>query len=153
MSKLTWRLPAAISALVVAAGFGSALAAGPAGATTPQCLDTYGNQCGTFSGTDSTTSNVVYWDQQGQSSAYNAPTIGWGANSPLDPATDFVRVQHIGTPPGTSLPANTISYSFVYTPSGAWTSMCLSDPDAGSVRRSCCAPATSCSGSGSSPTW
>ena len=128
--RVTWRVAAAVSTLALTAGLGAALAASPAGATTPQCLDAYGKQCGTFQGVDAA-SNVIYWDQRGQSSATNAPTIGWGSDSPLDPATDYVKVEHIGTPPGTSLPASTISYSFVYTPSGVWTSMCLSDPNSG----------------------
>ena len=131
MSKLTGRLTAAVSALAMAAGLAAALTA-PAGATTLQCLSAYGKQCGTFAGADSTNTTPVYWDQRGQNGATSAPTIGYGSNSPLDPATDYVKVEHIGTPPGTALPATTISYSFVYTPSGTWTLMCLSDPNAGS---------------------
>lgn len=134
-NKLKGLLPVAAGAAA-----GIALAAVPAHATTADCLSALGNQCDTFTGQDAA-AHTVYWDNRGQVKAPGAVIIGYSANSTSDPATDFTKVQHIGKVPGLGLSdQNTITYSFVYTPRGAWTSLCIADPNAGDnhlVLRSC----------------
>jgi hypothetical protein len=104
---------------------------GAAHATTADCKAAHGNHCGTFSGLDSA-SHVVYWDDKGQVRSTAAIIIGYSANSTADPATDFTLVQHIGHVTGVGLSdQNTKSYSFVYTPRGSWSNLCISDPNDG----------------------
>lgn len=118
---------AALCAVAIAAG-GLALAAAlPASATTADCLSAYGSACGTFMGHDAA-SNPVFWDNRGQVNASGAVIIGYSANSTSDPATDFTKVHHIGKVPGMGLSdQNTMSWSFVYTPKGVWTNLCIAD--------------------------
>jgi hypothetical protein len=119
-------LVSAVTALAVGGGLAVAHA------TTADCLAAYGHHCGTFSGTDTSNAHTVYWDVKGQVRAPNALVIGYSADSAADPATDFTLVQHIGHVPGVGLSdQNTVSYSFVYTPRGSWSNLCVADPDNG----------------------
>lgn len=118
----------ALAGAVAVAG-GLAFAA-PASATTVACASGFGDQCGTFAGVNlqSPTPHDVFWDVKGTTARANVPVIGYGANSPSDKATDFVKVLHIGVVP--ALPASnssTKSYSFVYTPNGSWSNLCVAD--------------------------
>lgn len=108
----------------------------PAHATTVACANGFGDQCGTFAGHDqeSPAAHDVYWDVKGTSAVANTPVIGYGADSAQDKATDFVKVLHIGVVPG--LPASngsTKSYSFVYTPNGHWSNLCVADANLAST--------------------
>ena len=130
--RITWRSAAAIAMLGLAPAIGAAFAV-PAGASTHECRAAYGTQCGTF--TESAfdaggNSGALGWDVKGQSSAYNTPLIEWKNYTPgKDPATDLTKVEHHGSIPGSPSTKPGYWYSFVYTPSGKWTSMCLSNPD------------------------
>ena len=133
--RITWRTAAAISMLGLAPAIGAAFA-GPAGASTKACADALGTQCGTFTesaynapapGGDS---GGLGWDVKGQSTASNTPLIEYKNYSPgRDPGTDLTKVEHYGAIPGAPSRARGIWYSIVFTPSGKWTSMCLSNPD------------------------
>jgi hypothetical protein len=118
--------------LGLAPGIGAAFA-GPAGASTRACADALGTQCGTF--TESAynaggNSGGLGWDVKGQSTASNTPLIEYKNHSPgRDPGTDLTKVEHYGAIPGAPSRAPGIWYSIVFTPSGKWTSMCLSNPD------------------------
>ena len=134
--RITWRSAAAISMLGLAPGIGAAFA-GPAGASTKACADALGTQCGTF--TESAyngpapgggNNGGLGWDVKGQSTASNTPLIEYKNYSPgRDPGTDLTKVEHYGAIPGAPSRAPGIWYSIVFTPSGKWTSMCLSNPD------------------------
>ncbi len=131
--RITWRSAAAIAMLGLApAGIGAAFAA-PAGASTSECAAALGTQCGTF--TESAykaggNSGGLGWDVKGQSSAADTPLIEYKNYSPgNDPGTDLTKVEHYGTIPGSPSSASGTWYSIVYTPSGQWTSMCVSNPD------------------------
>lgn len=118
-------------ALAGAAAVAGGLALAPAAhATTVACASGFGDQCGTFASENlqSPTPHDVFWDVKGTTPKANVPVIGYGANSPSDKATDFVKVLHIGVVP--ALPASnstTKSYSFVYTPNGVWSNLCVAD--------------------------
>ena len=133
--RITWRTAAAISMLGLAPAIGAAFA-GPAGASTKACADALGTQCGTF--TESAynahppggASGGLGWDVKGQSTASNTPLIEYKNYSRgRDPGTDLTKVEHYGAIPGAPSRARGIWYSIVFTPSGKWTSMCLSNPD------------------------
>ena len=135
--RITWRTAAAISMLGLAPGIGAAFAV-PAGASTNACLAALGTQCGTFTASsyDADTpppngvSGGLAWDVKGQSSASNTPLIEYPNYSPgWDPGTDLTKVEHIGPLPGSPSARSVRWYSIVYTPSGKWTSMCVSNPD------------------------
>jgi hypothetical protein len=101
-----------------------------ASATTVACQNAFGDQCSTFGGENlqSPTPHDVFWDVKGTTALPNVPIIGYGLDSPSDKATDFVKVLHIGVVP--ALPASdshTKSYSFVYTPNGHWSNLCVAD--------------------------
>ena len=69
-------------------------------------------------------------DVKGGSSASNTPLIEWPNYSPgTDPGTDLTKVEHFGAIPGSPSATPETWYSIVYTPSGKWTSMCVSNPD------------------------
>jgi hypothetical protein len=128
------------------AGIGAAYAV-PAGASTYACATALGNQCGTF--TESAynaklalaqqtsrtpppplPSGQLGWAVMGASSAVNTPLIVGPNTSPgTDPGTDLTKVEHYGTIPGSPGGPHAYGYwySFVYTPSGQWTSMCVSN--------------------------
>ena len=143
--RITWRSAAAISMLGLApAGIGAAYAV-PAGASTYACATALGNQCGTFtesaynaklalaqqtSRTPPPPSGQLGWAVMGASSAVNTPLIVGPNTSPgTDPGTDLTKVEHYGTIPGSPGGPFAIGYwySIVYTPSGQWTSMCVSN--------------------------
>ena len=145
--RITWRSAAAISMLGLApAGIGAAYAV-PAGASTYACATALGNQCGTFtesaynaklalaqqtSRTPPPPSGQLGWAVMGASSAVNTPLIVGPNTSPgTDPGTDLTKVEHYGTIPGSPGGPHAYGYwySFVYTPSGVWTSMCVSNPN------------------------
>jgi hypothetical protein len=118
---------AATAAIVPAAIVASALTAS---ATTVSCQNGFGDQCSTFGSQNlqSPTPHDVFWDVKGATAAPNVPVIGYGLDSASDKATDFVKVLHIGVVP--ALPASngtTKSYSFVYTPNGHWSNLCVAD--------------------------
>jgi hypothetical protein len=135
--RITWRSAAAISMLGLAPAMGAAFAA-PAGASTKACAGALGGQCGTFTASKydahpkGGASGGLGWDVKGQSTASNTPLIQYPNYTPgTDPATDLTKVEHHGTLPG-SLSARAVTwFSIVYTPSGQWTSMCLSNPMGG----------------------
>ena len=119
----------AAGAITASAVLGVTLAL-PAGATTVACQNGFGDQCSTFGGENlqSPTPHDVFWDVKGTTAAANVPIIGYGLDSQSDKATDFVKVLHIGVVP--ALPASnstTKSYSFVYTPNGHWSNLCVAD--------------------------
>jgi hypothetical protein len=125
-SKRT-RLAILAGSLLAAGGLAMAV---PAQATTVACQNAYGDQCSTFDGINvqSPTPHAVFWDVRGGNATVNNIVIGFGADTAQDRATDFTKVLHIGTVPG--LPASTTltkSYSFVYTPNGTWTNLCVAD--------------------------
>ena len=139
--RITWRSAAAISMLGLAPGIGAAFAA-PAGASTlarastNECGGAVGGQCGTFTASKydahpkGGASGGLGWDVKGQSTASNTPLILYPNYSPgTDPGTDLTKVEHHGAIPGSPSSSPGIWYSIVYTPSGKWTSMCLSNPD------------------------
>ena len=130
--RITWRSAAAISMLGLAPGIGAAFAA-PAGASTNACLAARGTQCGTFTESPAAergASGGLAWDVKSQSSAYNTPLIEYPNYSPgQDPGTDLTKVEHYGPLPGSPSARPVTWYSIVYTPSGQWTSMCVSNPD------------------------
>lgn len=112
---------------IIAATAAALLTAGTAHATTADCRAALGNQCGTFSGQDAH-ANTVFWDVRGKTAAVGAPVIGYSADSTSDAATDITAVEHIGHVNGVGLSdENTVSYSFVYTPGGHWSSLCVAD--------------------------
>lgn len=114
----------------VAVTGGLALAgAGAANATTVACASGFGDQCGTFSSVNLQASpHAVFWDVKGTTARANVPVIGYGANSPSDKATDFVKVLHIGVVPALSASTSTTkSYSVVYAPNGQWSNLCVAD--------------------------
>jgi hypothetical protein len=130
--KFRTRISAALagSGLVLS---GLALAAPAAHATTADCRAALGNQCGTFAGHDNeATPAPVFWDVRGKTSAVGAVVIGYSADSTSDAATDITPVEHVGHVVGVGLSdQNTISYSFVYTPGGHWSNLCIADPGDG----------------------
>ena len=130
--RITWRSAAAISMLGLAPGIGAAFAA-PAGASTNACLAARGTLCGTFTesaAADRGASGGLAWDVKNQSTAYNTPLIEYPNYSPgQDPGTDLTKVEHYGPVPGSPSASPGTWYSIVYTPSGLWTSMCVSNPD------------------------
>ena len=133
--RITWRSAAAISMLGLAPGIGAAFA-GPAGASTNACAATFGTQCGTFTASqyngrpEGGARGGLGWDVKGQSSASNTPLIEYPNYSPgTDPGTDLTKVEHYGLIPGSRSSSRGIWYSIVFTPSGKWTSMCVSNPD------------------------
>ena len=133
--RITWRSAAAISMLGLAPGIGAAFAA-PAGASTNACLAAQGTTCGTFTESPagetprSGDNGGLAWDVKNQSTAYNTPLIEYPNYSPgQDPGTDLTKVEHIGPLPGSPSARSVRWYSIVYTPSGDWTSMCVSNPD------------------------
>jgi hypothetical protein len=72
------------------------------------------------------------WDVMDASSAVNTPLIVGQNYSPgIDQGTDLTKVEHYGTIPGSPGGRSGIGYwySFVYTPFGVWTSMCVSNPN------------------------
>ena len=125
------RMPRILVPVLAGAAATAVLTLAPAAhATTVACQSAFGDQCGTFGGQNlqSPTPHAVYWDVKGGAAKANVAVIGYGANSPSDRATDFVKVLHIGVVP--ALPASnstTKSYSFVYTPNGAWSNLCVAD--------------------------
>jgi hypothetical protein len=156
--RITWRTAAAISMLGLApAGIGAAFAV-PAGASTYACATALGTQCGTFTesaynagltdlgapppgGGDAPlsarsggggASGGLGWAVMDASSAANTPLIVGQNYSPgTDQGTDLTKVEHYGTIPGSPGGPSGIGYwySFVYTPFGVWTSMCVSNPN------------------------
>ena len=130
--RITWRSAAAISMLGLAPAIGAAFA-GPAGASTNDCLAAYGTQCGTFTESAASAdgaSGGLGWAVKGQSGAYNTPLIEYKNYSPgTDPSTDLTKVEHYGPVPGSPSASPGIWYSIVYTPNGKWTSMCVANPD------------------------
>ena len=119
----------ALAGTLAAAG-GLAFAMAPAAhATTGACQSALGTQCGTFASVDlETTPHAVFWDVFHGTARANTPVLGYGNNSAQDSATDITKVEHRGPVP--SLPASnsrTISYSFVYTPNGHWSNLCVAD--------------------------
>lgn len=110
---------------------GAAAVAGASGAsaTTVACASAFGDQCGTFAGVNlQATPHDVFWDVKGTTAKANVPVIGYGANSASDKATDYVKVLHIGVVPGLGASNSTTkSYSFVYTPNGVWSNLCVAD--------------------------
>ena len=132
--RITWRSAAAISMLGLAPGIGAAFA-GPAGASTNACAAAYGTQCGTFTALRydarlGGASGGLGWAVKGQSSAANTPLIEYPNYTPgTDPGTDLTKVEHYGPIPGSPSASPGIWYSIVYTPSGQWTSKCVSNPD------------------------
>jgi len=154
--RITWRSAAAISMLGLAPAIGAAFAV-PAGASTYACAAALGTQCGTFTesaynagstvpplGGDGASlplspqpsgggdSGGLGWDVMDASSAVNTPLIVGQNYSPgIDQGTDLTKVEHYGTIPGSPGGRSGIGYwySFVYTPSGVWTSMCVSNPN------------------------
>ena len=149
--RITWRFAAAISMLGLAPAIGAAFAV-PAGASTYACAAALGTQCGTFtenaynaSSIDLTPRNIkitlpgaggdsggLGWAVKFASSASGTPLITGPNYSPgIDQSTDLTKVEHYGTIPGSPGGASGIGYwySFVYTPSGVWTSMCVSNPN------------------------
>jgi hypothetical protein len=145
--RITWRSAAAITMLGLAPGIGAAFAV-PAGASTKACAVARGTQCGTFTASAASTykkaspkndtpppppggnNGGLGWDVKGQSSASDTPLIEWPNYSPgTDPATDLTKVEHYGEIPGSRSASRGTWYSIVYTPSGKWTSMCVSNPD------------------------
>lgn len=101
-----------------------------ASATTVACQNGFGDQCSTFGGENlqSPTPHAVYWDVKGTTAKANVPVIGYGQDTQQDKATDFVKVQHIGAVPGLAASdSHTRSYSFVYTPNGHWSNLCVAD--------------------------
>ena len=139
--RITWRSAAAISMLGLAPAIGAAFA-GPAGATTNECLAALGTQCGTFTASPphehtpkdhmppGGNNGGLGWDVKGQSSASDTPLIEYQNYTPgTDPGTDLTKVEHYGPIPGSRSASPGIWYSIVYTPSGKWTSMCVSNPD------------------------
>lgn len=127
MTNIKRRYFALAGAAAVAGGLAFAA---PASATTVACASGFGDQCGTFASVNlqSPTPHDVFWDVKGTTAKANVPVIGYGANSPSDKATDFVKVLHIGVVP-TLADSNstTKSYSFVYTPNGQWSNLCVAD--------------------------
>jgi hypothetical protein len=125
---------------IIAATAAALLTGGTAAhATTADCRAALGNQCGTFQGQDAH-ATTVYWDVRGKTAAVGAPVIGYSADSTADAATDFTKVQHVGHVNGVGLSdENTVSYSFVYTPGGHWSNLCVADLNDGSglVLRTC----------------
>ena len=72
------------------------------------------------------------WAVKFASSASGTPLIAGPNYSPgTDPGTDLTKVEHYGTIPGSPGGPHAYGYwySFVYTPSGVWTSMCVSNPN------------------------
>ena len=149
--RITWRSAAAISMLGLApAGIGAAFAV-PAGASTYSCAAALGTQCGTFTEnaynatvSESTPRNITTppsgggasgglgWAVKDASSASGTPLITGPNYSPgTDPGTDLTKIEHYGTIPGSPGGQYAIGYwySIVYTPSGEWTSMCVSNPN------------------------
>ena len=131
--RITWRTAAAISMFGLAPGIGAAFAV-PAQASTSGCAAAVGTQCGTFTALAYSTpggdSGGQGWDVKGASSAINTPLIEGKNYSPgSDPGTDLTKVEHYGAIPGARSTTPGTWYSFVYTPSGKWTSMCLSNPN------------------------
>lgn len=125
-----FKLKTLASVLVGAAAVAALAVAPSASATTVACQSGFGDQCSTFGSTNlqSPTPHDVFWDVKGTTAKANVPIIGYGADSPSDKATDFVKVLHIGVVP--ALPASnstTKSYSFVYTPNGSWSNLCVAD--------------------------
>ncbi len=143
--RITWRSAAAISILGLAPGIGAAFAV-PAGASTYACAAALGTQCGTFTESaykagliDLSSLNPdqplpgarggLGWAVKYASSASNTPLIESKNYSPgIDPGTDLTKVEHYGTIPGSPGGRSGYWYSIVYTPSGQWTSMCVSNP-------------------------
>ncbi len=143
--RITWRSAAAVAMLGLApAGIGAAFAV-PAGASTYACAAALGTQCGTFTESaykagsiDLTSPNRdrppgarggLGWAVKYASSASNTPLIESKNYSPgIDPGTDLTKVEHYGTIPGSPGGRSGYWYSIVYTPSGQWTSMCVSNP-------------------------
>jgi hypothetical protein len=151
--RITWRSAAAISMLGLAPAIGAAFAV-PAGASTYSCAAALGTQCGTFTenayssdlvGIALTPRNIkttqpsgggasggLGWAVKDASSASGTPLIAGPNYSPgIDQSTDLTKVEHYGTIPGSPGGATGIGYwySFVYTPSGEWTSMCVANPN------------------------
>ena len=137
--RITWRSAAAIAMLGLAPGIGAAFV-GPAGASTRECAAAFGTLCGTFTESavpiDLTSPNIerqqsgLGWAVMGASSSRNTPLIENTNTSPGDdPGTDLTKVEHYGAIPGSQYhAARGYWYSFVFTPSGQWTSMCVSNP-------------------------
>ena len=133
--RITWRTAAAISMFGLAPGIGAAFAV-PAQASTNGCLAAVSTQCGTFTalaysdGPPGGDSGGQGWDVKGASSAINTPLIEGKNYSPgSDPGTDLTKVEHWGAIPGAKSTTPGYWYSFVYMPSGKWSSMCLSNPN------------------------
>ena len=153
--RITWRSAAAISMLGLAPAIGAAFAV-PAGASTYTCAAALGTQCGTFTenaynaGSTALTAAVgggsgvptppsgggdsggLGWAVKDASSASGTPLIAGPNYSPgIDQGTDLTKVEHYGTIPGSPGGQYAIGYwySIVYTPSGEWTSMCVSNPN------------------------
>lgn len=129
--KVRTRAALGLASLGLLAG-SVALAAPAAHATTVACQNGFGDQCGTFGGKNLQAvpagGHDVFWDVKGTTAKANVPVIGYGVNSPSDKATDFVKVLHIGVVPALAASDNaTKSYSFVYTPNGQWSNLCVAD--------------------------
>jgi hypothetical protein len=108
------RLALALTAgLIIAAGTGY-VAAEQASASTPACAaGPLGTYCGTLQ-----SGNGHVADVAGGAQAGNTPVIAWADGN--DPATDFA----ILTAPRGGI-------ELIYTPRGAWTGLCASDPGGG----------------------
>ena len=133
--RVIWRSAAAIAMLGLAPGIGTAFAV-PAGASTTGCAAALGTQCGTFTAVaynarpTGGNSGGLGWDVKGQSSASNTPLIEYPNYSPgTDSGTDLTKVEHYGVIPGSRSASPGTWYSIVFTPSGKWTSMCVTNPD------------------------
>jgi hypothetical protein len=128
MRNIKGRYFALAGTLAVAGGLAFAVAPA-AHATTVACQNGFGDQCGTFSSQNlQAVPHDVFWDVKGTTALPNVPVIGYGANSPSDKATDFVKVLHIGVVPTLAASNSTTkSYSIVYTPNGHWSNLCVAD--------------------------
>jgi hypothetical protein len=128
MNRIRRALAIVAGTLTIALGLFAGLF-GEAHASTGQCADILGPQCGTFQGMDNETTSVrVFWDVKGGVAASNNVVIGYGLNSNGDSATDITPVKHRGNVPGVAISnPDTISYSFVFTPRGHWSNLCIAD--------------------------
>jgi len=125
MFKIKALAPVAVG-IAAAAVFAVAPAAH---ATTGNCASILGTTCGTFAGhdTESPVAAPVYWDVKGGAAVVNNPVIGYAFNANGDSASDISKVRHVGNVPGVASNPNTISYSFVFTPNGHWSNLCVAD--------------------------
>lgn len=122
----------ALAPLAAGVGVAAVVALAPAAhATTGSCASIIGPHCGTFQGTDlepTTPATPVFWNVKGGSATVGAMVIGYANRNSGDAASDITRVYHTGALPDGRGNETTISYSFVYSPGGKWSNLCVADP-------------------------